>query len=130
MAKMADLAKKEIATGLVKISIAKGPFESGDFSENGIFGENGEYGKTFAKVLAKIQIRWQRGPLKVAILTKTANCRQRYNGCMFCSENVSDNGSIKRSYPTGYNSHFEENLFVLYTLCKSFAISFDLYLRL
>ena len=45
MAKMADLAKKEIATGLVKISIAKGPFESGNFSENGIFGENGEYGK-------------------------------------------------------------------------------------
>ena len=49
MAKMADLAKKEIASGLVKISIAKGPFESGDFSENGIFGENGEYGKHLPK---------------------------------------------------------------------------------
>ena len=109
MAKMADLAKKEIATGLVKISIAKGPFESGDFSENGIFGENGEYGKKFAKVLAKIQIRWQRGPLKVAILTKTANCRERFNGCICRSENVSDYDSINRSYPTGYNGHFEEN---------------------
>ena len=106
MAKIANLAKKKIASGLVKISIAKGPFESGDFSENGIYGE---YGKTFANVLAKIQIRWQRGPLKVAIWTKTANCRQRYNGCMCRSENVSDYGSIKRSYPTGYNSHFEEN---------------------
>ena len=45
MAKMANLAKKKIASRLVKISIAKGPFESGDVSENGIFGENGEYGK-------------------------------------------------------------------------------------
>ena len=43
MAKMADLAKKDIASGLVKISIAKGPFESGDFSENGIFGEYGKH---------------------------------------------------------------------------------------
>ena len=49
ISKMADLAKKEIASGLVKISIAKGPFESGDFSENGIFGENGEYGKHLPK---------------------------------------------------------------------------------
>ena len=40
MAKMADLAKKEIASGLVKISIAKGPFESGDFSENGEYGKH------------------------------------------------------------------------------------------
>ena len=43
MAKMADLAKKDIASGLVKISIAKGPFESGGFSENGIFGEYGKH---------------------------------------------------------------------------------------
>ena len=49
MAKMANLAKKKIASGLVKISVAKGPFESGDFSENGIFGENGEYGKHLPK---------------------------------------------------------------------------------
>ena len=40
-----ECGKKKIASGLVKISIAKGPFESGDLSENGIFGENGEYGK-------------------------------------------------------------------------------------
>ena len=40
MAKMADLAKKEIASGLVKISVAKGPFESGDFSENGEYGKH------------------------------------------------------------------------------------------
>ena len=40
---------KRIDSGLVKISIAKGPFESGDFSENGIFGENGEYGKHLPK---------------------------------------------------------------------------------
>ena len=40
MAKMADLAKKEIASGLVKISMAKGPFESGDFSENGEYGKH------------------------------------------------------------------------------------------
>ena len=44
MQAMANLAKK-IASGLVKISIAKDLFESGDFSANGIFGENSEYGK-------------------------------------------------------------------------------------
>ena len=50
MAKMANLAKKKkIASGLVKISVANGPIESGDFSENGIFGENGEYGKHLPK---------------------------------------------------------------------------------
>ena len=49
MAKMANLAKKKSPGGLVKISIAKGPFENGDFSENGIFGENGEYGKHLPK---------------------------------------------------------------------------------
>ena len=43
MAKMANLAKKENASGLVKMSIAKDPFESGDFSANGIFGENGKH---------------------------------------------------------------------------------------
>ena len=44
MAKMANLAKKKkIASGSVKTSIAKGPFESGDFSENGIFGEYGKH---------------------------------------------------------------------------------------
>ena len=41
--------KKKIASGLVKISVANGPIESGDFSENGIFGENGEYGKHLPK---------------------------------------------------------------------------------
>ena len=40
-----ESGKKKIASELVKISIAKGPFESGDFSANGIFGENGEHGK-------------------------------------------------------------------------------------
>ena len=40
MAKMANLAKKKIASGLVKISVAKGPFESGDFSENGEYGKH------------------------------------------------------------------------------------------
>ena len=47
--------------------------------------------------------------MKVAILTKTANCRERFNGCICRSENVSDYDSVKRSYPTGYNGHFEEN---------------------
>ena len=42
MAKMADLAKKEITSGLVKISneMAKGQFASDDFNEKGEFGEN------------------------------------------------------------------------------------------
>ena len=38
-----ESGKNKIASGLVKISIAKGPFESGDFSENGIFGEYGKH---------------------------------------------------------------------------------------
>ena len=51
-----------------------------------------------------------KGPLKVAILTKTAIYPQTFNGCMCRSEsNVSDYGSIKRSYPTVYNSQFEMN---------------------
>ena len=44
-----ESGKKKIASGLVKISVANGPFDSGDFSENGIFGENGEYGKHLPK---------------------------------------------------------------------------------
>ena len=76
---------------------------SGDMSRNARVGENGENSanvwrifirgikgfplrvailakwyiwriwRTFTKVLAKFQMRWQRGSLKVAILTKKAN---------------------------------------------------------
>ena len=42
------------------------PFESGAFGENGKYCEH-------PPVLGKIQMRWQRGPLKVRTFTKMAN---------------------------------------------------------
>ena len=49
--------------------MAKGPVQSSDFGHNGQFDKNGEN----SPKSAKIQMRWQRAPLKVAVLTKIAS---------------------------------------------------------
>ena len=50
----------------------RGSVQSSDFDDNGQFKENKEYGENSSKS-ARIQMRWQRAPLKEAILTKIAN---------------------------------------------------------
>ena len=50
----------------------RGSVQSSDFDDNGQFEENKEYCENSSKS-AKIQMRWQRAPLKDAILTKIAN---------------------------------------------------------
>ena len=46
--------------------------QSSDFDDNGQFEENKEYGENSSKS-ARIQRRWQRAPLKEAIMRKIAN---------------------------------------------------------
>ena len=66
----------------MKISIAKGSLWERRFWRIWHICRKWWIWQTFDKVLAKIQIRWQRSSLKVAILTKTAKCRQRLHTVM------------------------------------------------
>ena len=50
----------------------RGSVQSSDFDNNGQFEVNREYGENSSKS-ARIQMRWQRAPLKETILTKIAN---------------------------------------------------------
>ena len=50
----------------------RGSVQSSDFDNNGQFEENREYGENPSKS-ARIQMRWQRAPLKEAIMRKIAN---------------------------------------------------------
>ena len=75
LAKRQKVAHSRQSLANVPMTWQRLPFESGDFGQNGKYCEH-------PPVSGKIQIRWQRGPLKVAILTKTAKCRQRLHTVM------------------------------------------------
>ena len=66
LAKMAKMAHSRQSLANVPMTWQTLPFESGDFGENGKYCER-------PPVLGKIQMRWQRGPLKGRIFTKMAN---------------------------------------------------------
>ena len=66
LAKMAKMAHSRQSLANVPMTWQSLPSESGDFGENGKYCER-------PPVLGKIQMRWQRGPLKVRTFTKMAN---------------------------------------------------------
>ena len=66
LAKMAKMAHSRQSLANVPMTWQRLHFESGDFGENGKYCEH-------PPVLGKIQMRWQRGPLKVKIFPKMAS---------------------------------------------------------
>ena len=66
LAKRQKVAHSRQSLANVPMTWQRLPFESGDFGQNGKYCEH-------PPVSGKIQIRWQRGPLKVAIFTKMTN---------------------------------------------------------
>ena len=64
------------------------PFESGDFGENGKYCEH-------LPVSGKIQIRWQRGPLKVVIFTKMKNTVRRRQNLSYKSNKIAKRSPVK-----------------------------------
>ena len=66
LAKMAKMAHSRQSLANVPMTWQRLHFESGDFGENGKYCEH-------PPVLGKIQMIWQRGPLKVRIVPKMAN---------------------------------------------------------
>ena len=65
-AKMAKIVLCHQSLANVPMTWQRLPFESGDFSENGKYCKH-------PPVLGKIQMRWQKGPLKVVIFMKMVN---------------------------------------------------------
>ena len=66
LTKMAKMAHSRQSLANVPLTWQRLHFESGDFGENGKYCEH-------PPVLGKIQMRWQRGPLKVKIFPKMAS---------------------------------------------------------
>ena len=64
------------------------PFESGAFGENGKYCEH-------PPVLGKIQMRWQRGPLKERIFTKMANTVRIRQSLSYKSNNMAKGSPLK-----------------------------------
>ena len=88
LAKMEKMAHSHQSLANVPLTWQRLPFESGDFGENGKYCEH-------PPVLGKIQMRWQRGPLKVRMFTKMANMVRIRQSFSYKSNNMAKGSPLK-----------------------------------